>query len=170
MVKSPLNMVDQKEFEYLLSLASEWAETQEAYVLKHGLPLTARQMADARQAGVRDFSRVRVLVVDRIPLPDDEKLAEAARRAQIITDASRGVAIGRGIIIRADSWQNRELLLHQLVHVAQCERSGGLKPFVEEYLSDRRTCRDFSVGSLEDEARGLAKEISAADKLAKQTA
>jgi hypothetical protein len=163
-------MFDQKEFEYLLSLASKWAEAQQAFILRHGLPLTARQMADATQAGVQDCSRVRVLVVDRIPLPDDDKLADAARRAQIITDASRGVAIGHGIIIRADSWQNRELLLHQLVHVAQCERSGGLTSFVEEYLSDRRTCRDFSVGSLEDEARDLAKEICAADKMAKQTA
>jgi hypothetical protein len=163
-------MIDQEKFEHLMSLACEWAKAQEAYVLKHGLPLTARQMADARRAGVQDPSRVRVLVVDRIPLPDDEELAEAAGRAQIITGASRGVAIGHAILIRADSWQNRELLLHQLVHVAQCERSGGLKPFVEEYLSDRRTCRDFSVGSFEDEARGLAREICAADKLAKQTA
>ncbi|MEY2504073.1 MAG: hypothetical protein QOG27_353 [Verrucomicrobiota bacterium] len=163
-------MIDQEKFEHLMSLACQWATTQEAYVLKHGLPLNARQNADAKRAGVQDSSRVRVLVVDRISLPEDEELAEAARKAQIITDASRGVAIGHAIIIRADSWQNRELLLHQLVHVAQCERSGGLKPYVEEYLSDRRTCRDFSVGSFEDEARGLAREICAADKLVKQTA
>ena len=168
---SPLiRMIDQEKFDRLMPLACKWATAQETYVLKHGLPLTTRQMADARLAGVRDASRVRVLVVDRIPLPEDEELAETARRAQIITDASRAVAIGHGIIIRADSWQNRELLLHQLVHVAQCERSGGLKSFVEEYLSDRRTCPDFSVGSLEDEARGLAREICAADKLAKQPA
>ena len=163
-------MIDQEKFERLTLLACQWAKTQEAYVLKHGLPLSDRQTADARRAGVQDSSRVRVLVVDRIPLPEDEELADAARRAQIITDASRGVAIGHGIIIRADSWQNRELLLHQLVHVAQCERSGGLQSFVEAYLCDRRTCRDFSVGSLEDEARGLAREICAAEKLAKQTA
>ncbi|HKP02988.1 MAG TPA: hypothetical protein VJU77_06430 [Chthoniobacterales bacterium] len=163
-------MIDQEKFDRLMPLACQWAKAQETYVLKHGLPLTARQMADARLAGVQDSSRVRVLVVDRISLPEDEELAETARRAQIITDASRAVAIGHGIIIRADSWQNRELLLHQLVHVAQCERSGGLNSFVEEYLSDRRTCPDFSVGSLEDEARGLAREICAADKLAKQTA
>lgn len=92
------------------------------------------------------------------------------RHAQILTDASRGVTIGHGIIIRADGWQNRELLLHQLVHVAQCERSGGLESFVGEYLCDRRTCADFSVGSLEDEARGLAREICAADEVTKQPA
>ena len=153
-------MIDPKEFDRLTSIAGRWAKSQEAYILQHGAPLTADQMADARQAGVKDPARVRVLVVNRIPLPDNRELAEAARQAQIITDASRGVAIGYGIIIRADSWRNRELLLHQLVHVAQCERSGGLEKFVSEYLDDRRTgSQNFSLGSLEDEARGRAREI-----------
>jgi hypothetical protein len=163
-------MIDQENFDRLAPLACQWAEAQEKYILKHGAPLTSAQLADAQRVGVQDSARVRVLVVDRIPLPDDEELAEAAQRAQIITNACRGVAIGHGIIIRADSWQNRELILHQLVHVAQCERSGGLESFVGEYLCDRRTCRDFSVGSLEDEARGLAREICAAEKTAEQPA
>ena len=103
-------------------------------------------------------------------MPDDKELADAARLAQIITDSSQAVAIGHGIIIRADSWQNRELLLHQLVHVAQCERSGGLETFVSEYLTDRRDSRDFSLGSLEDEARSLAREIRSGHKSARQSA
>jgi hypothetical protein len=163
-------MIDQEKFDRLAPLASQWAKMQEAFILKHGAPLTPAQLADAKRAGVQNSGRVRVLVVDRIPLPDDEELAEAAQRAQIITSACRGVAIGHGIIIRADSWQNRELLLHQLAHVAQCERSGGLESFVGEYLCDRRTCPDFSVGSLEDEARGLARKICSADKAAKHPA
>ena len=154
-------MIDQENFERLTPLACQWAKMQEEFVLKHGAELTPTQIADARAAGVNDWSRVRVLVVDRIPLPDDEELAEEAERAQIITSACQGVAIGHGIIIRADRWQNRELLVHQLVHVAQCERSGGLESFVEEYLGDRRNSPDFTVGSLEREARGLAREICA---------
>ena len=162
-------MIDQKDFERLSPLASQWAKRQEAYILAHGVPLTPDQTADARRAGVNDPGRVRVLVVNRIPLPDDKELAEAARRAQIITDASRGVAIGYGIIIRADSWRDRELLLHQLAHIAQCERSGGLDNFVGEYLQDRYSSRNFSLGSLEDEARSLAREICAGEQ-AKQPA
>jgi hypothetical protein len=154
-------MIDQKDFDRLLPLACEWARAQETFILQQGVPLTAAQTADARRAGVEDPARVRVLVVDRISLPETKELAEAAQKAQIITDSSRGVAIGHGIIIRADSWKNRELLLHQLVHVAQCERSGGLDSFVMEYLVDRRSSRDFSLGSLEDEARTFAREICA---------
>jgi hypothetical protein len=163
-------MIDQKEFDRLAPLACQWAEAQEAYVLKHGVPLNRAQLADARRAGVDNTGRVRILVVDRIPLPEDRELADAGRRAQIITDASKAVAIGYAIIVRADSWQNRELLLHQLVHVAQCERSGGLEIFVGEYLLDRRSSRDFSLGSFEDEARSLAREICSSAKTAKLTA
>lgn len=161
-------MPNQEIFERLAPVAYQWAKTQEDFILKHGAPLAPGQIADAQRCGVYDCSRVRVLVVDRIPLPDNEELAEAARRAQIITAASRTAAFGHGIIIRADSWQDRELLLHSLVHVAQCERGGGLESFVGQYLSNRATCADFSVGSLEDEARGLAREICATDEATKQ--
>jgi hypothetical protein len=156
-------MIDQKEFDRLAPLACEWAKRQEAYVLKHGIRLNPDQNVDADLAGVTEPSRVRVLVVDRVPLPEDKELAAAARHAQIITDSSRGVAIGHAIIIRADSWRNRELFLHQLIHVAQCERNGGLDNFVMKYLLDRTTSRDFSVGSFEDEARSRARELCACD-------
>lgn len=150
---------DQKAVQRLAQLARDWALEQEAFVLKLGAPLTAPQLADAALAGVKDAERVRVLPVDRMPLPGSLELAEAAHRAQIITDASPAVTLGHGIIVRADRWNDRELLLHQLVHVAQCERCGGLEAFVEEYLTDRSTCPDFTVGSLENEARTLAREI-----------
>ncbi len=154
-------MIPEHKFNRLAPLAYQWAQAQEAYVLKLGVKLTARQRADAEQAGVQEPDQVRILVVDRIPMPEDKELADAARQAQIITDASRAVAIGYAVIIRADSWQNRELLLHQLVHVAQCERSGGLEPFVLEYLSDRNNSAEFTVGALEDEARNFAREVCA---------
>jgi hypothetical protein len=163
-------MIDQKDFERLALLAYEWAKDQEAYILKHGAPLADEQIADARRAGVEETMQVRILVVDRMPMPDDKELADAARRAQILTDSSKAATIGHGIIVRADSWQDRELLLHQLVHVAQCERSGGLKPYLNAYLMDRRDSRDFSLGSFEDEARSLAREICAGRRPEKQKA
>src|ERR1043166_680540 len=112
-------MIDDKDFERLAPLACEWARAQEASILEHGVPLTVDQIADARRAGVRDPGRFRVLVVAPIPLPEDKDLAAAARRAHIITEASHGVTIGHGLIIRADNWRNRELLIHQFAHVAQ---------------------------------------------------
>jgi hypothetical protein len=156
-------VIDQQTFEHLVPLACEWAKAQEALILARGSSLGPKATADALRVGVQDPARVRVLVVDRIPMPADEQLAEASRRTHIITDACRGVAIGHGIIIRADAWGDRELLVHQLVHVAQCERSGGLEPFVHEYLCDRRASANFTVGALEKEARETAREMCAAD-------
>jgi len=154
-------MIDQGALEHLSQLAYDWAKAQEELVLARGISLGAAQVDDARRVGVHDCDRVRVLVVDRIPLPDNEELAEVARRTQILTEASRGAVLGHGIIIRADSWGDRELLLHLLAHVAQCERSGGLEPWVQQYLSDRHTCASFTLGVLEEEARGIARKICA---------
>ncbi len=103
---SPRKM-DQENFERLLPLAYQWAKIQETFILERGIPLGPRYSADARHVGVQDCSRVKVLIVDRIPMPENEELAEAARRRHIITDTSRGVTIGHGIIIRADYWGDR---------------------------------------------------------------
>ena len=154
-------MVEQKTYERLLPIARQWALEQEQFVLARGSALAPQAIADAILVGVEDPARVRILVVDRIPLPDHPELAAASRRSNIITEASRGITIGHGIIIRADSWGDRELLLHLFIHVAQCERSGGLESFVEHYLSDRRNCANFTVGALEEEARSTARNLCA---------
>jgi hypothetical protein len=162
----PKAVLDQETFEYLLPLAYQWARNIENFVLQHGSPLPRRRVADARQVGVKDIRRVRVLAVDRMPLPEEPELAEASRRTQIITDSCRAIAIGHAVVIRADAWGDRELLLHQLVHVAQCERSGGLEQWVRQYLVDRTNCPNFTIGSLEEEARRIAREICAAEAAA----
>jgi hypothetical protein len=160
-------MIDQTSFEQLLPLAYQWTKAQEELVLAHGTALSPQHMADARLAGVRDCERIRILVVDRIPLPEGGELAEAARRARIITEDTRCVGFGHAIIIRAEAWGDRELLLHNLVHIAQCERSGGLEPWVKQYLVDRQNSASFTIGSLEEEARRIAREICAADATTK---
>lgn len=152
-------MIDQQTFERLLPAAYEWVKGQEEFVLARGVPLTSRQCEDARRAGVQDCSRVKVLVVDRIPLPDEPELAETAQRIGIITEDTRCVGFGHALIIHVNAWADRELIVHNLVHIAQCERSGGLEPWIRKYLGNRTTCQNFTIGTLEDEARILAREI-----------
>ena len=155
-------IVDEQTFEHLLPLACEWCKATEAFVLARGVPLGPRHLADARLAGVQNCSRIRMMVVDRIALPQDPELAEAARRTHIITEETRCVGFGHALIIRADAWGDRELLVHNLVHVAQCERSGGLEPWIYRYLANRRESAEFTIGSLEEEARGIARQICGA--------
>lgn len=160
---SLLAVVDQEIFEKLVSLAYQWAKTEEEFVLKHGSRLSTRHMADAMLAGIKNPGRVRILVVDRIPLPNDPQLAEASRRMGVITEDTRCVGFGYALIIRVDAWNDRELILHNLIHIAQGERSGGLENWCREYLGDRNSCPEFTIGSLEDEARRFAREICTAD-------
>ena len=150
---------DRETFENLLPIAYEWAKNQEEFVLANGRPLGTTQAWDAQLAGVQDPGRIRVLVVNRIPLPEDPRLAEAARRTRIITDDTRCMGVGHALIIRGDAWNDRELILHNLVHIAQCERSGGLENWVREYLGDRTNCANFTLGELEEEARRIAYKI-----------
>jgi hypothetical protein len=154
--------VDSETFEGLLPLAYQWAKKEEELVLAQGHPLGPTHAWDAHLAGVQDCARIRVLVVDRIPLPEDRKLAEAAHRLRIITEDTRCMGFGHALIVRGDSWNDRELILHNLVHIAQCERSGGLEEWVREYLGDRANCPNFTIGSLEEEARRTAREICTA--------
>ena len=153
-------MIDRELFDELSPRALEWAKTQEEFIRANGSPLSAAATIDATRAGVQHPECIRVLVVDRIPLPDDPQLAEASRRAQIITDASRAVAMGYGIVVRADCWGDRELLIHQFVHVAQCERHGGVEAFAQHYLSDRTESPQFTLGELEEEARRIARQLN----------
>jgi hypothetical protein len=156
-------MVTEETFKQLLPLACAWAKAQETFILARGIPLDPRYRADACLAGVKDVTRIRVLIVEKIPLPPEYDLAEAARHHQIITDASRGIAIGYGIVIRADGWGDRELIVHQLVHVAQSERFDTVERYIEHYLSDRYTCARFTNGSFEEEARRLSQAICGGD-------
>jgi len=166
LVTFPAPVIDPQRFENLLPLAWQWAKEQEQFVLLHGNPLGPRHAADARLAGVRDCASVRVLVVDRIPLPEDPELAKASRRIGIITEETRCIGFGYALIIRVDAWNDRELILHNFVHIAQCEHAGGLEQWCRQYLDDRNSCAKFTVGSLEDEARRIARELCTASAAA----
>ena len=154
------NRMDQQTLETTLALACEWAKDHEQLILLHGAPLGSQHLDDARLVGVKKPSRIRILIVDRIPLPNDEQLAEVSREKQILTTASRGCTFGYGIMIRADSWGDRELLLHQLVHVAQYERTHNLEACIREYVCERAHSPELTAGPLEEEARRIARQIA----------
>jgi hypothetical protein len=112
--------------------AMEW------WIRRRGQPLTASQQALAQALGVRSPERVRVLAWKRIPTP----LPIA------------GMALGHGILLRADCCDNLDLLRHELVHVAQYERLGGRRRFLSGYF---RGCmaHGYHGCALEVEARHL---------------
>ncbi len=119
----------------LLPRAIAWAEAQEAQVLRTGAGLST-EGADlvARSVGVRRPERIRVSLVDQIPLPDDDpELREAALEGGLIGPDTRGITFGYAIYVRSDH-DEAGLLWHECRHVHQYEEAGSIAAFLPVYL------------------------------------
>ena len=144
--------------EDLLPIAAQWATEQERWVLCEGVRLNEIEMADAKAIGVRNPERVRLLRVEMVPVPVHPMLKAAAASMNFLTAAPRGLALNYGVFVRADYWRDRALIAHELVHVLQYHRLGGVLPFLQTYI-----CQCATVGypnaPLELEAIATAARI-----------
>jgi hypothetical protein len=146
-------------FEELLPLACRWVEEQERGILRDGLPLNPEQLEIARKVGIRELGRIRLLEVDEVPEPEDPLLQAAAEAAGLISLLTSGLTARYGIFIRSDYWGNRQLLAHELAHVAQYERLGGIEPFLRRYLTECLNA-GYPNGELEQEAKAVEKRFA----------
>ena len=113
-----------------------WAEQLEAATLAGGMPLDARLERLATANGVREPSRVRIVVVDRIPLPGERELQAAALSAGLPQEWMSGLTIGYAVLVRHGFENDPRVLSHELRHVAQYEQAGGVRPFLAKHLVD----------------------------------
>lgn len=143
---------------FALPLATAYAEEQETIVLRDGTPLTDTQCADAYLAGVKEPGRIRMLQVAAIPVPTQPVLAKANEYVGMIGPHSTTMTYGYAVMIRTDRWSERAALVHELVHVAQYERFGGITPFLKAYLQECLTV-GHANSPLEHEATDLTKKI-----------
>ena len=58
-----------EQFENILPLAVQWAETKEKVILEHGTVLSPQYVQDAKSVGLKYPDRVRVYKVPQIPIP-----------------------------------------------------------------------------------------------------
>jgi len=145
-------------FDILLPLACAWAEEQESLILREGVALTPSQLEDARRIGVVSPERVKLRVVDAIPLPVQPLLRGAAETTGLISLLTCGLTLRYGIYIRSDQWGVRRLVVHELAHTAQYERLGGFQPFLKQYLGECLVV-GYPLGSLEQEAKRIEAEM-----------
>lgn len=142
----------------LLPLACAWAEEQERIILDAGVALTASQLADARRIGVKECERVRLRVVEEMPMPENPVLRAAADMTGLLSPDTVGLTLRYGILIRADHWGEWRLVIHELAHTAQYERFGGFHGFLSAYLDECLTV-GYPAGPLEQEARRIEREM-----------
>ena len=146
------------QFELLIPLAVTWATEQEQRILFDGVPLSEKEVDDARSVGVREPERIRLLRVDTIPRPSQPELKAACDTIDFLTPATRGLTLGYGIVIQSDCWRDRLLVVHEFAHVAQYERLGGILPFLRRYLFECLTV-GYSAAPLELEAIAVTARI-----------
>ena len=102
--------------------------------LADGVSLPGEEIADAHAVGVREPNWVRLLQVEVIPRRFQPQLRAACDAIDFLTPAMRGLTLGYGIFIRSDCWRDRLLVVHELVHVGQYERLGGIVPLLRSCL------------------------------------
>lgn len=154
-----MSIITPEQFEMLLPLACAWAAEQERIILQSGDALTASQLADARRIGVAQPERVRLLRVVQIPIPVHPALAAAASATNLISPSTEGLTLRYGIFLRTDCWEQRALLVHELVHTSQYERLGGFQGFLRPYLLECITPPGYPYGSMEREAIATAARL-----------
>jgi Domain of unknown function (DUF4157) len=129
-----------------------WVRRREAEILRGGDPLDTMQLSLARAVGVAAPERVRVIAAAFVPMPLPSSARRLAERLGWLSPHLAGMTLGCGIVLRGDCRDNRQLLAHELAHVAQYERFASHWGFLRRYL---RECAwpGYPRGPLEAEAR-----------------
>jgi hypothetical protein len=135
----------------------QWAELQAGQALKAGVPLTPAQMNLARRVGVKAPERVRIVLVDEIPLPDEPALKAASAQVGLSQSSAAGLTLGHAVIVRRGFEADARLLSHEFRHVAQYEEQGGIAAFLGKHL--RHLVRfGYEESPFERDARGHEAE------------
>jgi hypothetical protein len=117
----------------LLQPAIAWAEARSLEVQTHGHPLPEHVAALARAVGVARPELVRVAAVQRLPLPEEPSLREAALQTGLLGPNMVGLTLGYSILVVAGH-ETPRLMSHELRHVHQYEVAGSIAAYLPVYL------------------------------------
>ena len=123
----------------------------EKAILEQGQRLLIETRRDAEEIGIQRVDDVRIVFLNSIPLPTDPGLKQLVVETELITDKTSGITFGHGIVLK-NSAIGRRLIAHELVHVLQYERFGGIEAFLKEYVKEVAFPPGYPNGPLEREA------------------
>jgi hypothetical protein len=96
--------------------------------------------------------------LNSIPLPTDPGLKQLVEETELITDKISGMTFGHGIVVKNGQY-DRRLVAHELVHVMQYEKFGGIEAFLKEYVKEVAFPPGYPHGPLEREAAQVADRV-----------
>ena len=117
----------------LLPKASSWAEGQAARGNDLGRALFLPESALARKIGVSHPEKIRIIIVETLPMPTDSALRSAAEQIGFLDGGMVGLTLGYSIFI-CRGHESSRLLSHEFRHVYQYEQAGSIGAFLSEYL------------------------------------
>lgn len=100
------------DLDEIMPLACHWVQMREKEILDKGIPLTEDLIKSAKNLGVNHPDKVRIMLVNKIPMPDDPLLQAACRETGLISDNTAGLTLCYGIYVRKDYQADRNLYLH----------------------------------------------------------
>jgi hypothetical protein len=128
---------------------ARWAQDQERRILAEGVPLSAEALEFARRLEIVEPEGIRVLEVNRVPTPVPHPVVRLAEKWGLPVVNPAGMTLGRGIyVLQGYQW----VIPHELVHVEQYQRLGGIEPFMRVYLKEC-LLHGYFAAPLEVEAR-----------------
>lgn len=117
----------------ILPSAIAWAQFHSDYVARVGESLPAQLIKVAEHVGVTQPGRIRVKLVDSLPLPDEPLLRDAALQTGLLGPDIVGLTLGHSVYI-VSGHPTVRLLSHEFRHVHQYEVLGGIERFLPVYL------------------------------------
>jgi hypothetical protein len=117
----------------ILPHAIAWAEFQSQYVASLGVALPEAKLDVARRVGVQRPELIRVKLVDRLPLPEEPMLRQAAIEIGLLGPNMIGLTLGYSIFL-VNGHDDMCLISHECRHVYQFEKLGSIELFLPVYL------------------------------------
>ncbi len=135
-----------------------WAAWQAGRVKRGGRPLSPVESEVAAAVGVNEPERVRLLLVDRVPIPGTTWLARLAHRLDLPGPDVDGMALGDAILIRRGAL-SLPLLAHECRHVRQYQEAGSMHRFLRLYLAQVAR-HGYHDAPFEADAREAARQCA----------
>jgi hypothetical protein len=139
-----------------------WGAWQEKRILRRGRLLDPAELHFCQQIGIQHPERIRVLAVLQVPMPLPEFILRFGETFKIGTHHPAGMTLGQGIFALPAYAHHPPLICHELVHVRQYQKLGGIWRFLRRYL---REClyHGYFDSPMEQEARDVSSDSGGRD-------
>lgn len=117
----------------LLPKAISWSEEQARRVAKSGRTLNIHEQRIAKVVGVAQPEKIRIALVDTLPMPEDLNLRSAALQTGLLGSSMVGLTLGYSIFV-CRGHETLRLVSHEFRHVYQYEQAGSIAAFLPGYL------------------------------------